>query len=382
MNAIVQQSRARLRFPLLALGMLALLAAMWGGLLRQGWSFPPLAPALTGVHGPLMISGFLGTLISLERAVALQQRWAYLAPALTALGALLLISGISTLAGALANTLGSLGLVAIFGVIVRRHPAPYTYTMGLGTLAWFVGNLLWLVGLPISQVVQWWSGFLVLTIVGERLELARVLRPSFTSQLLFALAIGVLVLGLAADTIESLAASNLNLGFRIAGAGMFAIALWLFRYDIARRTVRQSGLTRFIGACLLLGYGWLAIDGLLRLGSADRVMAGPYYDATLHTLFLGFVMSMIFGHAPIILPAVLGRPMPFHPSFYLHLALLHLSLVLRIIGDVSAALTLRQWGGLLNAVAILLFLAATGRAIFLGQREQARQGQMAKEPVG
>jgi len=37
---------------------------------------------------------------------------------------------------------------------------------------------------------------------------------------------------------------------------------------------------------------------------------GPAYDAGLHTIFRGFVMSMIFAHAPVIVPSALGRPLP------------------------------------------------------------------------
>jgi hypothetical protein len=37
--------------------------------------------------------------------------------------------------------------------------------------------------------------------------------------------------------------------------------------------------------------------------------------------------------------------------------LLHVSLALRIGGDVSGALPWQQWGGVLNAAAVLLFLA-------------------------
>ena len=44
-----------------------------------------------------------------------------------------------------------------------------TGTMALGALLWLVGNAGWLVGWPVPQVVPWWSGFLVLTIAGERL---------------------------------------------------------------------------------------------------------------------------------------------------------------------------------------------------------------------
>ncbi|HEX9076645.1 MAG TPA: hypothetical protein VF932_12745, partial [Anaerolineae bacterium] len=315
------------RLPMLALGLLALLAAMWGGLLRLGWQFPPLAPVLTGVHGPLMVSGFLGTLISLERAVALRARWAYAAPFFSALGALVLITGIAPTAGALLTTLGSLGMVAIFLVIVRKQPALFTYTMALAAVMWVIGDLIWLAGLPIFRVVLWWSGFLVLTIVGERLELSRLLRLSRFAEWLYVLAVGLFVIGGLVDAVEGIGfpEEGTTIGLRVAGAGFFALALWLWRYDIARRTVRQTGLTRFIAICLLSGYLWLGVGGLIRLLSPD-VSSSNMYDAILHTVFLGFVMSMIFGHAPIIFPAVIGRAMPYGSAFYAHLILLHLSL--------------------------------------------------------
>jgi hypothetical protein len=75
---------------------------------------------------------------------------------------------------------------------------------------------------------------------------------------------------------------------------------------------------------------------------------------------------MIFAHAPIIVPAVTGLAVPFHNGFYLPLALLQASLALRVAGDLGAGFTLRQWGGLLNEVAILLFLAVLVATIALG----------------
>jgi len=195
-----------------------------------------------------------------------------------------------------------------------------------------------------------------LTIAGERLELNRVLRLSSHVQSIFLLAVGLFLAGLIITLF------NFDLGVRLAGAGMFALALWLLRYDIARYTVRKTGLTRFIAVCLLSGYIWLGLSGLLALRFGG-ITAGFQYDALLHTLFIGFVISMIFGHAPIIFPAVLGKFFAFQPIFYGHLVLLHLSLLLRVAGDLIGWLPGRQWGGLLNVIAVLLFLANTGRAI-------------------
>jgi hypothetical protein len=335
------------RFTLMLLGLLALLTALWGGLVRLGWSLPLPQPALLMAHGPLMVCGFLGTLIGVERAVALRTHWPYAAPLLTAIGVLALLSG---LPAAPLMTLGSLGLVAVFVVIMRRQYALATVIMALGALLWLVGNGFWLAGWPLYQVAPWWSGFLVLTIAGERLELSRMLRLTVLRQLGFLLAVSLFLAGLL------LLPARFASGVRLAGVGMVALAWWLLQYDIARRTVRQTGLTRFIAVCLLSGYVWLGVGGVLnwRFGG---VLVGPYYDAILHAVFVGFVFAMIFGHAPIILPAILNRPPPYHAILYAPLVLLHVSLLLRVVGDLAGWWPGRQWGGLLNALAVLLFLS-------------------------
>ncbi|WP_029215128.1 hypothetical protein [Kallotenue papyrolyticum] len=349
------------RLPLMAIAILALLAAVWGGLLRSGWHWPTPQPSLPLIHGPLIIGGFLGTLIGLERAVALRRRWAWLAPLFGALGAVALILSGRAMPGALLLTLSSLALVAVFGAIIRHQPALFTAVLGLGAVAWLVGNLLWLAGRALPLVVPWWSSFLVITIVGERLELSRMLRltPWRSGTFLAALAL------LAGGLIISLVA--FDLGMRIVGAGQLALAAWLGRYDLARRTVRKSGLTRFVALALLLGYGWLAIGGLLGLAWGGA-LAGSAYDAQLHSVLIGFVISMIFGHAPIIFPAVLSLTMSWDRSAYLPLVVLHLSLLLRIGGDVIESLALRRWGALFNAVAILLFLGNTTRLARRGRQ--------------
>ena len=146
-----------------------------------------------------------------------------------------------------------------------------------------------------------------------------------------------------------------DLGVRIAGVGMIGMSIWLLRYDIARRTVKQKGLTRYIAVCLLSGYVWLLVAGVVAL-IYGGVTAGPIYDTMLHAIFLGFVFSMIFGHAPIIFPAVLGLDIPYRSNFYVPLVFLHFSLLLRTAGEMSGQGWARLWGGLLNEIAVLLYV--------------------------
>ena len=158
------------------------------------------------------------------------------------------------------------------------------------------------------------------------------------------------------------------LGVRLLGVGLLAMAIWLLRYDIAGRRIHAGGQARFTAICLMAGYVWLAFAGLLAI-ARGTAMAGPVYDALLHSVFVGFSFSMIFGHAPIIFPAVLQIPMQYTPRFYSHLILLHASLLLRVAGDLIPYWPARLWGGLLSALVILLFLFNTVTSVKLPQRK-------------
>ena len=335
--------------------LLALLAGLWAGLARAGWGLPPLGVA--AVHGPLMACGFLGTLIGLERAVALGGRWGLAFPALTGLGAVALVAGAPAPWAPALIAAGSAGLVGASLAVLRRQPALHHAVLAAGAVAWLGGNALWVAGWPVFRVVPWWAAFLVLTIAGERLELSRVLFLPRRARAAFAAAAAALLAGAALTAALPVA------GARLEGLAFVALAAWLLRCDVARRTVRQGGLTRFIAVAMLTGYAWLGAGGVLFAAEAARLVGGPPYDAALHAVFVGFVFSMIFGHAPIILPAVARVTVAYGRSFYAHLALLHASLALRVGGDLAGWWALRRWGALLNAAAILLFLATTARSV-------------------
>jgi succinate-acetate transporter protein len=98
----------------------------------------------------------------------------------------------------------------------------------------------------------------------------------------------------------------------------------------------------------------------------------PSYDAAVHALGLGFVFSMVFGHAPIIVPAVLRVNVRYHPMFYGPLALLHASLAVRIAGDAFGQFAWVSLGGLLNALALAAFIVSTVSAAVRGKRSSVR----------
>jgi len=85
--------------------------------------------------------------------------------------------------------------------------------------------------------------------------------------------------------------------------GLLVCAAWLARHDLARRIIRQAGPPRFSALAILAGHAWIAAAGLVLLILAPN-SARFGYDAAVHAIAIGFVLSMVFAHAPIILPAV------------------------------------------------------------------------------
>jgi hypothetical protein len=368
-------------FPLVLVAVACLATGVWGGLVRLYWSLAPVSAFSVDwvtFHGPLMVCGFLGTLIGVERAAAVRRWWAYPGPVLSAAGGVCLIAGVLGPTAPRLFLLGSLCLLLVTAGLWVRHASSDLLVMSAGAALWSVGNLLWLQGRPIHQVVFWWAGFLLLTIVGERLELSRFLQPTRTQMGSVLLVIAGFVAGLFAMTFWH------ETGQRLAGLAIAALAAWLLRHDVARRVVRKPGAPRFTAVCLLIGYVWLAAAGLATAYYSPLPSYGYVYDATLHAFFLGFVVSMIFGHAPIILPAALNVPLPFRPGFYVPVLVLHLGLLLRVTGDMAVDPQLHGWGGTFGAVALLLFILNTVAAAFheLVSRRRDRLSEVRKTNVG
>jgi hypothetical protein len=297
--------------------------------------------------------------ISLERAVAAARWWTYGAPAASAAGALLLATDFGR-AGAYAFVLSGAILLVTTVFVGFRQFAMFIVVLALGAACWLMGSVLWLMGLSMPEIAGWWLAFLILTIAAERLELGRLMQLSKTSQGIFLFAILLLLIG--SGRTELIEASAPFTAF-----GLMGLSAWLIQNDIARRTIRLPGVPRFSAISILAGHVWLGIAGLL-LALTPLGVVVFLYDAVVHAIAIGFVISMIFGHAPIILPAVTGLRVRFSAASYVPLALLHLSVLLRAIGDAAALPDVRV------ASAILTILALVGYAVTLILASRRRLG--------
>lgn len=264
----------------------ALLTAIAGGLARVGLVAPALAQAdwlghAALAHAALMMGGFMGTVIGVERAVAVRHGAAWPAPAACAAAALCLLAGAHE-AGRWLLLAASLLFCSVNVVVLRRQPAGHTVLLLAGALAWAVGNLLQVLQPGAGAALAWWFLFLVLTIAAERLEMTRLMRRRPGAQLLLWAVLVALWGGASWATVSPRA------GGVLFGAALCALAAWLLCFDIARRTVFANGLPRYMAVCLLGGYGWLAVGGLAWAAAA---MGAPARDAALHALGLGFISA-------------------------------------------------------------------------------------------
>jgi hypothetical protein len=349
---------AKARFALAIPALIALLYGVLSGLARLGAPAPAGALPLVVFHGALMIGGFFGTVIGLERAVALGRGWPFLAPLASALAVFALLFSAADVAALLLSVAAGVMTFACY-VVWRGQREPHLATLVIAALAWLAGNLIWLLRGAIYEVVPLWAAFLLLTIAGERLELSRLVPTPRAARRVFMVILAVL-LGAALIGIVQ------PFGLRVFAAALLALAIWLLRYDIARRTVRARSLTRYMAICLLSGYAWLAVAGLLGVFGAIAADS-PLRDAALHALLLGFVFAMVFGHAPVIFPAVTQMKMRWRRSFYIPLALLHATVLLRVAAGLAEIYWLRQWAAIGNGVALAVFLLTVVTSV-LGAR--------------
>jgi len=364
-------SRVAPRLVALALGAACILMGLNAALLRLNLPAPVNGAELAALHGPLMLVGFLGTVIALERAVAARTPWAFLAPLGSAAGCLALLAGAPDVVGRGLMTGAAGVLCAIYLRVHRRAPSAAVDVEAMGGAALLLGDVLWLGGrgMEMEDVVPLWLLFPTLTIIGERLELARIAFLDEMVETVVEALSGAAVLGACLLLIAP--GSHL-----MVGPALLGLAVVMAYYDVARRTVRLRGGVRFMAASMLAGYVWLALAGAVWSLWGLQGLNGAAYEIVIHCITVGFAFSMILAHAPVIIPAIVHRALPYHRLMWLPYVLLHAGLVVRVVGLLAEASAVWKVGGAVGVAAILVFMVLTlGRVLTSGSiRKPVRVG--------
>lgn len=320
-------------------------------------------------HGLYLVGGFLGTLISIERAMVMKQKAWLLVP---------FTSGISTLFFLLDFTeigyglllLASLGLVVIMHLQSLKHPKIHTYLLYGGAALWFLGNFMAFEQGLIAAGATWWIGFLLFTIVGERLELTEFLPVKKSIKNLLLVFLFIFLLGLILPFH--------GIGPYFMGSSALLISGWLLRYDMAKLSVKKGNQFKYIGLGLLVGYVWLLVFGLIVLLIPNHPL---YYDLFLHSFFLGFVFSMIWAHAPIIFPLIFGiKESPFHLILWIPWAIFQVTLIGRILSSWMSWIDERRGFAVVNGFSILVIFL-TMAAIVIWNKKQEKKANAPKSDI-
>lgn len=334
----------RFRLPFMLLAFANLIAGMATGLIRIGWSFPAVPTAIH--HGAIMVGGFLGTLILLEKVIPLKKKFLFAFPLINSLSVLMMNAKFYYV-GFYSLIIGAIGLLIVFLFYFKKQPNDLSIWLMIAGACCLIGGHIMILSKQFYPLAfPWWMGFPLFIIVGERVELSKFL--PVTQQNKNALLFFCVLF------IAGLFISFHGAGKYFSAAGLIMIALWLLKHDVIAIGLKKTALTRFSSYALLSGCIALLFTGIFLVTLPNLPLA---YDAVVHTFFLGFVFTMIFAHGPIILPGVLGLNVkPYHPLLYVPLLAILLSVVLRILADTSVLpYIIRLWSGWISVGSILLY---------------------------
>ncbi|WP_133556577.1 hypothetical protein [Algoriphagus boseongensis] len=256
-----QLSQPYLLLPLVLLG---LLGGISGGWIRLGSPMIPVASAGLN-HGLLMVGGFLGTLISLERAMVLKKKIWLAIPFLTGLSLFFFLAGMIQI-GFYFLLAGSLGLGIIMHLQSVKKPYLHTYLLYAGAMFWFIGNFItWRSGL-VAAGTTLWMGFLLFTIVGERLELSQYLPVVPWAKNALSLHLVLVFIGLLVPFH--------TWGNELLGIGILLIAAWLWVFDIAKVLVKKKRSVSIFGYWIedWISLAWYAGDHFSCFGKPSSIL--------------------------------------------------------------------------------------------------------------
>ncbi len=340
----------RLALFLMPMALIALILGIITGWERLGIRTTPLLPHAE--HGGLMVACFLGGLVMLERAVAVKKLWGYSGSFLCAAGTVLFLAG-EPGAASISITVAAFLYILLLFTQQTIQPADGLLIALCGGICLLTGNALLMVRDLYPLSVNWWMGFLLFTILGERIPVPKSFR---SIQFFPSIAMITLITGLILPFHGA--------GAYIFGGSLILLGIWLLFSE--NYFFHLKRLKRHMNIAKVFAYSWLIITGGL------LVTGMTYYDATLHSFFLGFVFSMIFAHGPLMLPRVFRFEGDlYNPVLTWLLIALEVSVILRISGSLTQSNNLVRWGGLMNGSLILIYFITLG-VVLLSRRKQLK----------
>ena len=322
---------------LLFLGILSGLSR--GGVVERDW--------FAQYHPIIFVTGFFGTLISLERAIGLGKIF-FIVPASIIFGVALYIFFGKPHMLVLSSLLFS--IPSIFIVRMNR----YLFYFLFSSLLFFLGNSAFVLG-GVKSASLLLVESLVLFILAERIELSRIAKLRRSDIALFIFAFFLMLFSSALLFLVEVNYTERSLvgefPLQLAGVSNIVLGVWFLMRDIARRVRKISaGITRFSATAVLLAHMSLLLSGVLLLFGKWKVWGGA-----LHLISLGFVFSMVFGHAPLVFPQIAKTKPIFSHFFYAPLVLLHISVLMRVLSEIILLRELKFISLYLNSASILIF---------------------------
>ena len=332
-------SRIFIPFVFILLGFGILSGLSRGGAVEGNW--------FAQYHPVIFITGFFGTLISLERAVGLGKIF-FLVPASIVSGVVLYV-----FFGKPHMLILSSLLFCIPSIFVVRMNK-YLFYFLFSSFLFFLGNFAFVLG-GVKSASLLLVESLVLFILAERIELSRIVKLRKSDIIFFIFAFFLILFGLVFLFLVEMNYTERSLvgefPLQLVGVSNIMLGFWFLMRDIARRVINIStGITKFSATAVLLAHISLLISGILILFGKWRVWGGA-----IHLISLGFVFSMVFGHAPLIFPQIAKVKPVFSRAFYIPLAMLHMSVLVRVVSEIILLHGIKLISLYLNTASILLF---------------------------
>lgn len=337
---------------------LASITGIWRIALTRGFVLPAI-PEWWPPHGHLMVGGFLAGVILFERIIALQISWLAWVPYVYVISAIFLHTG--------SNIVRGIHVVALAGWVLHRwlayqafgkYEKPLVESVAFMTLS---SALIYPGGLMASPTVALAAlSFPIATILVERLEMSLNFRKFGARLTLWALILWSALWGLN---------SWLNvLQLPWMGIATLFLAIGCIRFDMTlwtKRAVHQ--LHSFLRRTLMVGYVWFLLFAISMIGSS-HLSGAVTKDVMFHLAGLGFIFTMILAHAPLILPAAIGK-LPPSSAPVIPFVIFQICTVIRLVADILVEKSVSLWvwsgwiTGVLHLATLMIYMALVIRSL-------------------